>query len=349
MVKYSITFMVLLSLSACSFFDSAPSRPDNPIVRGVNFIGISVSDIEQSSELLSNSFAVNTVQDNIIANDTSLNTLLGRTDTKVVTRLVRSSNAQLRLMQFSQQSDIAKNMPDVNVHGPGIAHVCAQVNMETDAYGKFLAGGATTVGAPEMIQLSSKNPVYYAYARDHDKTMFEVEHVDITQLDLDAPPNNDYRIRHVALSSPDIDRLVEFYSVLLEQKNPRRFGNWFLLSGEKIEKMSGLSDAKLKMAFFQVRNMELEIAQYVSHPTEIPAEPRPIDALGHNMIMFDVADMAAARDKLMVAGGKVVIEPTMMDGGQTMFGRDPDGNLLGFQTLDASSPLSAQNFEGNGT
>ena len=348
MFKQSAILVSLLSLTACSFFESTPERPENPVVRGVNYVGITVSDIDKSSALFAEAFDLKAVQNTPNRSEPLIDNLAGRDGVEFKSRVLRSSNAQLRLMQFSSPSNQAKDTPYVEVKGPGIAHVCVQVDSETMAYDKFLDGGATTVGAPEMVQLSSRNPVHYAYARDHDNTMFEVEHVDIAALNLPEPPKNKYRMRHVALASPDIDRLVDFYSVLLEQKNPRRLGRWFAMSGEKFDMVSGLPGTKLKMAFFQVRNMELEIAQILSHPTETPATPRPIDALGHNMIVFDVSDMSAARQKLIQAGGTVVSEPAPMDGGQIMFGRDPDGTLLGFQTLDASAVLSAQNFKDNG-
>ena len=102
------------------------------------------------------------------------------------------------------------------------------------------------------------------------------------------------------------------------------------------------------MAWFQTRNLELELIQYHSHPTDLPQEPRPVDAPGYNSIVFEVSDINKAREMLIAAGGTVVLEPTTYAGGQVMYGRDVDGNLLGFETLPADSPYSAQNFPDNG-
>ena len=236
----------------------------------------------------------------------------------------------------------------VPVNGPGIAHVCYQVNKTTGAYQTFLDSGARALGSVAMVQLSERNPVEYAYALDSDGIMFEVEHVDVSQLDLEQPPANDYRIRHVSLASPDIDSLVAFYGVLLGDQDARRIGRWLKLSGDKADQVSGLPGTELEMAWYQTRNLELEIVQYHSHPTERPANPRPLNAPGYNMIVFEVADLQAARESLLAAGGTTVTDVAPMDGGSIFFGRDPDGNLLGFQTTPPDAVVSSQNFDGNG-
>lgn len=346
MLKHSVLLLILSLLLSCSAGTPGP-RAENPVILGVNYVGIAVSDIDRSSKLLETAFGFSKIQDTSSRTEAAVQSVSPEASS-FSSRLLRSSNAQIRLMQFDRPSAAAQDSAMVAVNGPGIAHVCAQFDKELGAYEKFLAGGAKHVGAKNMVQLSSRNPVYYAYARDHDQTMFEVEHVDIAALNLASPPKHRSRIRHVALASPDIERALDFYSVLLEQEKPRRLGRWLPMSGESFDAVSGLAGTRLKMAFFQVRNMELEIAQYLSHPTETPAQPRPIDALGHNMIVFDVSSIEAARAKLLDAGGSIAAEATM-DGEPILFGRDPDGTLLGFQQLDAKHPLSAQNFAGNGT
>ena len=66
------------------------------------------------------------------------------------------------------------------------------------------------------------------------------------------------------------------------------------------------------------------------------------------MIVFDVSDLAVARASLLAAGGEVVSEVAQMDAGEIFFGRDPDGNLLGFQVTSPDAVVSSQNFDGNG-
>jgi len=332
------------------FFPTVSTKPLDrawAVIDGVNFVGMTVSDIESSAALYSSAADLSAVASDGIGNELSI-ALKIDDSINIKSRLMRSVNTQLLFMQFNSEQGDALQQSPVPVNGPGIAHVCYQVNAVTGSYQKFLKGGASTMGNPEMVKLNPKNPVSYAYAKDPDGIMFEVEHVDVAALNLPEPPKNDYRIRHVSISTTDMDRIVKFYSVLLEEPNPRRAGRFFGFSNEKIDMVSGLDESKIKMSWFQVRNLEFEIIEYVSHPTEVPAEPRPLDALGYNMIVFDVKDINKARSLFEKAGGKIVSDIVPMLGGNIVFGRDPDGNLIGLQKVVSTSVVSSKNFSGNG-
>lgn len=340
--------LAALTLAGCSGQPSPSLKRTETVIRGVNYVGIAVSDLDRAADFYTGATDLTLVEESRLENSPALDKIAGRDGVIAETRLYRSANAQLRFMKFANPSEDASTTLNVEVQGPGFSHVCYQVAKATKAYDRFLELGATPVGARDMVQLNPRNPVEYAYARDLDGTLFEVEHVDVEKLDLNTPPKNNYRMRHVAIATPDIDRITEFYSVLLEEPNPRRIGRLGGISGENLDKVSGLPGSKIKMSWFQIRNMEFEIGHYVSHPTDTPSVPRPLDALGYNMIVFDVAGLDAAREKLIAAGGEVISDVEAMDGGEIFFGRDPDGNLLGFQFAPAGAAISAQNFEDNG-
>ena len=77
-------------------------------------------------------------------------------------------------------------------------------------------GGATPVSRGQQPVHLLGQGVYYAYARDHDGIMYETEHLD------HAPFEGPIWFSHVALVSPDLDRLVEFYSLLFDAEPNRR-------------------------------------------------------------------------------------------------------------------------------
>ena len=348
MLKHSMGFAAFVTVifsSGCS--DNQEIKPD-AVITGVNYVGASVSDLERTAELYGAAVNILLVDHSSISENALFDKLAGRAGVSVQTQMMRSVNAQVRFMAFANPSAEAQATAQMDVQGPGIAHVCYQVDKDTEAYQKLLAGGAKHIGQKEMVGLNPKNPVQYAYARDEDGLISEIEHVDISKLDLPEPPKNKYRIRHVSLATPNIDRIVDFYAAFLNQPSPRRVGKWWTISNENIDKVSGLRDSEVEMAWFQVRNLELEIFQYHSHPTTDLTKPRPVDALGYNMIVFDVSDMQAARKRLVDAGGTIVTEPSAADEGEIMFGRDPDGNLIGLQTAPASAIVSAKNFKDNG-
>lgn len=325
------------------------SGEDSALFHGVSYVGVSVSDLDQAASFYTEAANLQQVQQGTIENNKALDAIAQRQHVHAESKLLRGTNAQIRLMQFSNPATQSRSIAPIEVHGPGIAHVCYQVAGATETYQRFLAQGAQPIGNPEMVPLNPRNPVDYAYARDVDGIISEIEHIDFSQLPNSGEGRNRYRIRHVSLATPDMERLVAFYSSLLDQPEPRRVGLPDGLSGENFDHVSGYADARLEMSWFQLRNLELEIIRFMSHPTTPLATPRPIDALGYNMIVFDVADLNQARDKFVAAGGSLEGEAEKMDGGEIFFGRDPDGNLLGFQVVGAEAAISSQNFDGNGS
>lgn len=350
--------LVLLGLTAWFYLsDGAPEQNGNretAVIDGVNFVGMTVSDLDRSVEVYSQAAELSRVSEKqLLMNNSVIDRLSGRANTQATTQLMKSVNSQLMFMQFVDTPQ-TEGYSAVPVNGPGIAHVCFQVNAETNSYQNFLSSGATTIGDSEMVTLNPKNPVAYAYIHDHDGIMLEVEHVDVAALSLPEPPKNQYRIRHVSLATSDMDRLVGFYSILLEEGKPRRAGRFFGFSSEKIDRVSGLADSKIKMSWFQVRNLELEIIEYLNPRPDAVGEPRHLDALGYNMIVFDVKDLEQARTLFTKAGGKIINDVDATFGGDTnigegtIFGRDPDGNLIGLQKIAASNKHSSKNFLSNG-
>ncbi len=326
----------------------APWEPD-PVIRGVSYIGVTVDDLDAAEAYYRDSVSAETLDDSSLAAGNALASLPGAGDGAIETRLLRRTNTQLRLMAFTGRSREGAAASAVPVQGPGIAHICFQVAQETNVYARILAAGATPIGHEDLVQLNDENPVRYGYVTDPSGIITEIEEVDLAALALPEPPRNDYRVRHVSLATPDLDRMIDFYSAFLGGQEPRHVGWLRAVSGETIDMVSGLAGSELEMAWFQLRNLEIEIFQYHSHPTERPSEPRPLDAPGYNMIVFDVSDIDAARERLVDAGGEIVTEAAPLDGGEIIFGRDPDGNLIGLQTLPADSVFSAQNFPDNGT
>lgn len=347
--NYSLTRNTLICLLACcwvSLTTAATPERGEAVVKGVNYIGVSVSDLSAAASFYGESANLQEVSDEPLT--ANVVTALGSANSQPVqTLLLKSVNAQLRFMEFASTERDANNVAPVPVNGPGIAHICYQVADETRTYQRLLSAGATHIGERELVQLNPRNPVVYAYGTDPDGIMFEVEHIDFSKVD--RPRKNDYRIRHVSLATPDMAPMVAFYSTLMEEPEPRRSGIGGTLGGEQFDQVSGLPGTRLEMAWFQVRNLELEIIQYHSHPTELPTQPRPLQATGYNMVMFDVEDLAAAESLVREAGGSIVSGVLNMDGGEAFFARDPDGNLLGFQHLSQSSVFKSQNFPDNGT
>lgn len=300
-------------------------------VRGISYIGVSVSDIAKSAAYFADGGGLMEVHRGDLKAGV-LDQIAGKT-VRAKTRTLRSSNGQIRLMQFDGPSASARAAAVVPVQGPGITHVCLQSPDSKPIFPRFLAAGAAPLSRTgDLVQLRPDVPVRYAYLRDADGVMIEIEQLLLPNLDFD------HRMRHVAIASPDIDRAVAFYSALLGKAPRERRSN---LVNKTLDVTADLDDLKLDVAWFQVGNLELEIWEYLNPRPAPLAAPRPLEALGHNMIVFDVSDPAAAQRRLERAGGSRVSRPSPMDGGEIAFGRDPDGNLIGlFRPPSETSALS---------
>ncbi len=349
------TYGVALGVGALGFGGPVAAQASNEddeaaVIRGISYVGITVSDLDAATDYYSQSAALEEVSRDRLSGLDFLEDVAGDADVVLDTRLLESTNAQLRFMQVLDGDGTTKTAPGwdaVPVNGPGMAHVCYRSDSANETYQKFLERGATPLGNRDMVELSTRFPVLYAYNLDADGIMYEVEHVDRERMPANKPEPGFHHLRHISLASPDIDQSVEFYSKLLDVPSPRRAGGEEGLSGEPFDQVSGFPGTRLQMAWFQVGNLELEVVEYLSHPPE-PAKVRPLEALGYNMIVFDVVSLDGAREKLTGAGGSVVSEKQAMDGGEIFFGRDPDGNLLGFLVPAEDSVFATSRFDLSG-
>lgn len=317
------------------------SVPEEPVIDGIAFVAMTVSSVEKTAALLTDAVKLDQV---VIADANSSKINIAADDAPKAVELLRGVNTQLLLLEYPQTTGSA-----APVEGPGITHICFQVDEQTQTYQQLLAGGATVIGDPQLTQINPRRPVFYGYLHDRDGLVYEVEHVDVTALDLPEPPPHDYRIRQVALSTPNMDSLMQFYSVLFSEPEPRHIGRWLSLQGEAVDAVTGLAGAKLEMGWFQTRNLELEIVHYKNQKTEAAELPRQMKELGYSLIMFDVLDLNATAERLALAGADLVPAPGFLASSERIFARDPDGNLLGFQRIDAEAALSSQHFQGDGT
>jgi catechol 2,3-dioxygenase-like lactoylglutathione lyase family enzyme len=143
-------------LTACSPSPDAEVVEDT-IITGVNYIGASVSNLEQTADLYSEAIDLKVIDNTTISNNSHFDKIAGRSGVTAQTKMMRSANAQVRFMTFTDPSDKARATSPTGVQGPGIAHVCYQVDHQTQAYHKFLTGGAKHIGDKEMVHLNPKN------------------------------------------------------------------------------------------------------------------------------------------------------------------------------------------------
>ena len=257
-------------------------------VIGIHHVGMSVTDLKASVEFYSQALGVRlqNTPDTMQAEDGSLGL-----STSSNSAVLAFPNGYLKLSEYDR-SDFSPP-PVLPVKGPGITHVCYQSPTSEDIYQRLINGGATTVSRGEQPVHLLGQGVYYAYARDHDGIMYETEHLD------HAPFEGPIWLSHAALVSPDLDRLVEFYSLLLDAKPNRRTDR---ASGPRFDEVAGYDNVMIRAAWFDIGNMILEMWQFVNPVTPEPQRPSAIEDVGYNKVAFEVSDLQKEYARLTTLG-----------------------------------------------
>lgn len=292
---------------------SSQSEQRQSKVIGIHHIGMSVSDLKASVDFYSHALGISaehliaTQQDNgVSAYGASSNSAL-----------MTFPNGYLKLSEYDR-SDLPSTAV-VPVKGPGITHVCYQSPTQENIYQRLMDSGATPVSrGKEPVHLLGQG-VYYAYARDRDGIMYETEHLDR------SPFEGPIWFSHVALVSPNLDRLVEFYGLLLNAEPSRRTNR---ASGPTFDEVAGYDDVMIRAAWFDVGNMILEMWQFVNPVTPEPKQPPAFEALGYNKVAFEVSDLEKEVERLSEQGIEFLAPLGSSEDGLEACLRDPDGNLV---------------------
>ena len=143
------------------------------------------------------------------------------------------------------------------------------------------------------------------------------------------------RFAHVNLIARDWRRLADFYSRVFgwEPVPPERH-----LSGAWLDAATGLPAARihgvhLRLPGYGATGPTLEIFQY-HHAAERPAAAANRSGFGH--IALAVADVTAARDAVVAAGGGTVGDLVSVDIPEAgrlnfVYATDPEGNVIELQ------------------
>lgn len=146
-------------------------------------------------------------------------------------------------------------------------------------------------------------------------------------------------VHHVAVSTGDLDRLVEFYTTHL--------GFEIVMETEWrnrpiIDDIVGLKNSAARQKMLRTGNTHIEVFQYEA-PVGKPNDPqRPASDHGYTHFCLDVTDIDAEYERLLAAGMTFHHPPhpvEKMGSGKVraVYGRDPDGNIIELQeVLDPS-------------
>ncbi|MEM8772247.1 MAG: VOC family protein [Pseudomonadota bacterium] len=296
-------------------------------VKGVRYIGVTVSDIDDTLAFYNQGVAYDVIERKTVDVSSLPDQLLSAPRGKADVALVKLPNVYLRLIDFDPD---AKEAPSIRpVIGPGYTHICYISPATNSAYDKFRAAGLDMVSRGDGPVDIGGYGMLYAYGRDPDGTMIEME--------VASKPRraDDFWVGHIAVTTPDIERMLAFYSDVIGYGPRRRTAQE---NHPKIDAIADIDNAKIKGGWFALRNMELEVWTYERPETPSREEPAMLDGLGYNSIAFEVDDLDAEMIRLREEGLDFTGEPAEEAGWRVAYAYDPDGNLISFQENASGDP-----------
>ena len=141
-------------------------------------------------------------------------------------------------------------------------------------------------------------------------------------------------IHHVAISTPDLERSLDFYRDLLGFEVV--FDGGWPPGTAVADAITGLRGSSARQVLLKGGNAYLELFQYET-PSPRPGQPdRPACDHGITHLCVDVEDIDAEYARLSAAG--MLFHDLPQDVGfgsgvRTIYGRDPDGNIVEIQEI----------------
>jgi catechol 2,3-dioxygenase-like lactoylglutathione lyase family enzyme len=133
-------------------------------------------------------------------------------------------------------------------------------------------------------------------------------------------------IHHTAISVPDIDAAVAFYSGVL--------GFEIVESGEWepgnpiIDGIVGLKDSCAKQRMLKAPNAFLELFEYTAPAPQAQDSKRGVNEQGYTHFCLQVEDIHGEYERLQKAGMTFHAPPQDLNGAIATYGRDPFGNVI---------------------
>ena len=139
-------------------------------------------------------------------------------------------------------------------------------------------------------------------------------------------------IHHVAISTPDLERIVAFYRDVIGAKVVYE-GGW-PQGSERIDAIVGLKNSHAKQAMLRLGNAYLEFFEYVQPEGQHKDPAYGVNDHGYTHFCLDVQDIDAEYERLQRHGVTFNCPPPDLPGPiRATYGRDPDGNVIELQQI----------------
>lgn len=154
-------------------------------------------------------------------------------------------------------------------------------------------------------------------------------------------------VHHLAISTPDLDRLAAFYCEQLGFE--RIFDAEWEPGNRAADRIMALHHTSARTAMLRGGNLYLELFEFRAPTPRAAPERRPVCDHGITHLCLLVDDVDAACERI---GLDFHSEPQDLGGGvRTVYGRDPDGNVVELKQLAGGDghPVSLRRLQLQGS
>lgn len=352
-LKYFFLFVLFLVLAggvyvykqAMARLAPRPSMLDSPTtIIGFNHIGLSVKNLDRMLEFYQSGTDYDLIKRYSIRNNEAANQLYGMDSISYQRAILKGPNMLLELTEFShnKESVLGKMLPQ----GPGMTHTCYQSHPDRPTFDSFKAAGADILSRGG-VPVDNGLGVTYAYAYDPEGNMIELEQMDWVLIRLNIGKNWAQEhapwMTQVALMSPDLPRLVEFYEKVLQIK-PYRMSSYG--PHPTLDAIIDVDGVMLEAAWFgmDTQGKKFELMQYISPVTPKRNHIPGLTDFGYSFSL-EVEDIQQEYKRLTELGLDFVSPPQDMQDFWEAMCQDIDGNVFSLRQIkDPTSSLSLQNM-----
>lgn len=301
------------------------------MIKGLHHAGLCVADLDRALGFYTTAHAFEVLSRFQVSNRADLRKMMAVEDSACEVVLLRGPTGFLELFQFA--SPIAQANPP-EVYRAGLRHVCIQAGDGNQLYDDFIGAGAKSHARPSGLGTGN----LYCYVRDPEDNILELEGLPYAGA-VTSPP----WFAHVALVTPNIQRLSAFYSLVTGAPvhQTGHFG-----PEAKYDVVAGLKDIVFDGAWVKAGPLTLEFWQYHQPQTEPQPEANAAQ-FGWSHFALEVDDLDAEYQRLLAAGVQFHSAPMSNRAVRFVYARDPDGGIFELlQVLPGHEHLSLDQVTG---
>ena len=131
---------------------------------------------------------------------------------------------------------------------------------------------------------------------------------------------------HAAISTPDLDRCIDFYTRVVGCEVAWTF-EWEAGSKDA-DSMTDLQDSAARAVMLKLGDTHLEVFEFSSPAPKKRETRRPVNDYGITHVCLLVQNLHDEYARMQAAGMTFHSPPLTQDSGYVIYGRDPDGNVI---------------------